>query len=160
MERKLTILLAVLFLSIGSVSADANYVVKPVSAVSNTTQTINNTQAASQTPSNISPTVPQLITFDKCTKKYSVSVDDLYFLTLASINANKFRIDEIQSRNGYILFTAAGRQYLASVNKVDTKAAILKITPADNNYYFPLGILTNIYKYIDLNLTTKIENLG
>jgi len=158
MERKLIILsLALLFGA--STFAEQNYVVKPVSAVSNTSQTINlNTNTT--IPTTVSPTVPQTISFEKCIKKYEIPVNNLYFLTLASINANKFTINEIQSKNGYILFTAANRQFLASVNRVDSKSAILKIVPADNNYYFPLGILTNLYKYIDLNLTTKIEELG
>ena len=77
-------------------------------------------------------------------------VENLYFFALASINANKFVIDEIQSKSGYILFTAANRQFLASVNRVDPKSAILKIVPADNNYFFPIGVVTNFFKYIDL----------
>ena len=38
----------------------------------------------------------------------------------------------------------------------DEKNAILKITPCNNIYKFPPGIVTNTFKYIDLNLTTKI----
>ena len=158
MERKLTILLSAILLG-SSAFAEPNYVIKPVTSSSDAVQTI---QVKNETtnPTNLSPTVPQVISFEKCTKKYEISVEQLYYLTLASINANKFIIDEIQSRSGYILFTAANRQFLASVNRVDPKSAILKIVPADNNYYFPIGILTNIYKYVDLNLTTKIEELN
>lgn len=139
--------------------ADTNYVVKPVSALSPVTETVKTTPAVT-TPQKVSPTIPQIVSFDQCTKKYEIPVDKLYFLSLASINANKFVINEIQSKSGYILFTAANRQFLASVNRVDNKSSILKIVPADNNYYFPLGILTNFFKYIDLNITTQIEELG
>lgn len=156
MERKLIILSLILLFGI-KVFAEPNYIVKPVSATSNVTQTVN---VNTTNNTSVSPTIPQIISFEKCTKKYEISVDKLYFLTLASINANKFTINEIQSKNGYILFTAANRQFFASVNRVDSKSTILKITPADNNYYFPLGVLTNIYKYIDLNVTTPIEELG
>ncbi|MBR1943273.1 hypothetical protein IJ843_06020 [bacterium] len=161
MERtiKILCLLVVLFCGTYVFAEGQNVIVQPVSAISNTTQTIN-VNNNTVVPANVSPTVPQMISFEKCTKKYEIPVDNLYFLTLASINANKFTINEIQSKTGYILFTAANRQYLASVNRVDPKSAILKIVPADNNYYFPLGILTNIYKYIDLNVATKIEELG
>lgn len=137
-----------------------NVIVRPVSATSGVTQVINANTVNSAPAVNVQPTMPQMVSFEKCTKKYEIPVDKLYFLTLASINANKFTINEIQSKNGYILFTAANRQFLASVNRVDPKSAILKIVPADNNYFFPIGILTNIYKYIDLNITTKIEELG
>lgn len=158
MERKLIILFVIVFIGLSSF-AEPNYVVKPITSTSNVTQTIkvnNNTT----TPANISPTVPQIVSFEQCTKKYEIPVEQLYFLALASINANKFQIEEIQSKSGYILFTAANRQFLLSVNRVDSKSAIIKIVPADNNYYFPIGILTNIFKYIDLNLTTKIEELN
>ncbi len=109
---------------------------------------------------NTSLTTPQIISFEQCTKKYEIPVEKLFFLTLSSINANKFVIEEIQSRNGYILFYGANRQFLASVHRVDSNSSILKIVPANNNYYFPLGIITNVQKYIDLNLTTKIEELN
>ncbi|MBR2525222.1 hypothetical protein IKE67_02025 [bacterium] len=158
MERKLIFLFSTFLLST-SVFAETNYVVKPVSSGSDAVQTIQ-VKKETTTPANVSPTVPQVISFEKCTKKYELPVEDLYYLTLASINANKFTIDEIQSKTGYILFTAANRQFLASVNRVDPKSAILKIVPADNNYYFPIGILTNIYKYVDINTTTKIEELN
>lgn len=157
MERKLVLLFSLILLG-SNVFAEPNYVVKPVSSTSDATQTIKTPNAT--TPTVVSPTVPQVISFEQCTKKYEIPVEQLYFLTLASINANKFIINEIQSKNGYILFSAANRQFLASVNRVDPKSSILKIVPADNNYYFPVGILTNMFKYIDLNLTTKIEELN
>ena len=109
---------------------------------------------------NTSLTTPQVISFESCTKKYEIPVEQLFMLTLASVNANKFKIDEIQSRNGYILFNGANKQFLISVHRIDNKSSMLKIVPANNNYYFPPGIITNIQKYIDLNLTTKIEELN
>lgn len=161
MERILKYFCLSAILLIGlKVMAEPNYVVLPAnSTVPVVTQTIQvNSQKTN--PQNVSPTVPQVVSFEQCTKKYSIPVDKLYFLALASVNANKFTILEIQSKTGYILFNAANRQFLASVNRVDNKSAILKIVPADNNYYFPLGILTNFFKYIDMNLTTQIEELG
>lgn len=148
----------IIFVGLSANSAE-QVIVKPVSATSNATQTVN-VQRVTTTPQNVSPTVPQMISFEKCTKKYAVSVDKLFFISLASINANKFTIDEIQSVNGYILFRVSNRQFLASVTRVDPKSAIVKIVPADNNYFFPIGVLTNFFKYIDLNISTPIENLG
>ena len=121
---------------------------------------IKSTNKAAVNTQNSSLTVPQNISFDKCTKKYIMPVEDLYFFALASINANKFTINEIQSKNGYILFSAANKEFLASVNRVDPSSAILKITPADGNYFFPIGVLTNFFKYIDLNKDTKIEKIS
>lgn len=160
MERILKVisLFVVLFFGIGA-NAEPNYVVKPISATTPVTQTIK-VNTPTTNPQKVSPTVPQIVSFEQCTKKYEIPVDKLYFLSLASINANKFTIIEIQSKTGYILFRAANRQFLTSVNRVDNKSSILKIVPADNNYYFPLGILTNFFKYVDLNVMTQIEELG
>ena len=101
-------------------------------------------------------TMPQSISFEDCTKIFNINQEKLFYLTLASISANRFNIDEIQSNNGYIIFSANRNKYLASIAKIDKTNAILKITPCNNVYNFPPGILTNTFKYIDLNLTAKI----
>ena len=80
-------------------------------------------------------------------------------MALASINANRFTIDEMQSKTGYILFTAVNKQYLASVVNVDANKSILRITPTNNNYFFAPGIVLNVFRYIDLNGATPVYNL-
>lgn len=101
--------------------------------------------------------VPQNIMFEHCTKIYGVNQEKLFYLTLASISANRFNIDEIQTANGYVIFSVNRNKYLATVAKVDDKNAILKITPCNNVYRFPPGIITNTFKHIDLNLTNDIK---
>lgn len=102
-------------------------------------------------------TVPQNIMFSSCTKLYAVNQEKLFYLTLASLSANKFTIDEIQTANGYIIFSVNRKQYLATVANVDNVNSILKITPCNNIYNFPPGILLNTFKYIDLNLNIEIK---
>ena len=102
-------------------------------------------------------TTPQNIKFENCSKMFAVNKDKLFYLTLGSITANKFTIDEIQTENGYIIFTAAKNQYLATIGMIDSSNAILKITPCNNIYYFQPGIIISIFKYIDLNLNTDIK---
>lgn len=165
MERNVSKILALFFIFVFvfvfgmGANAAETVVVKPVAAGSNTTQTIK-VQSITTVPQNVSPTVPQSVSFERCTKKYMMPVENLYFFALASINANKFSIDEIQSKSGYILFSAGNRQYLASVNRVDPNSAMLKIVPADNNYFFPIGVVTNFFKYIDMNKNAKIEEFS
>lgn len=105
-------------------------------------------------------TTSQNVKYSDCIKVFNTDNVHLLYLTIASINANRFRIDEIQSRSGYILYTAAGKQFLASISNVNTNQGMLKITPADDNYYFQPGIVLNIFKYIDLNLNTKLETIN
>ena len=95
-----------------------------------------------------------------CVKVFNTDNVHLFYLTISGINANKFRIDEIQSRSGYILFTAANKQFFAMISNVNTNQGMLKISPVDNNYYFQPGIVLNIFKYVDLNLKTKLETIN
>jgi len=97
----------------------------------------------------------QNISFETCTKVFNTDNVSLFYLVIAAINANRFNVDEIQSQSGYILFTAVNKQFLASVSNVNTRQGMLRITPVDGNYYFQPGIVLNIYKYIELNLSKK-----
>lgn len=102
-------------------------------------------------------TTPQHILYNNCYKKYTLNKEKLYYLTLASISANRFTIDEIQTANGYVIFTVNRNKYLATVSRVDNYNTILRITPCNSVYNFPPGIVLNIFKYIDLNSNTEIQ---
>ena len=116
--------------------------------------------AAAETVMTVQSLVtPQNVDFEYCNKIFNVNSERLFYLTIASINANKFRIDEIQTKSGYILFTAANKQFLANISELDSKRSLLKVTPANNIYYFPLGIVVNLFKYIELNTDLQIVEL-
>lgn len=102
---------------------------------------------------------PQNVSFDDCTKTFNMNCERLFYLTLAAVNANRFEIKEMQSKTGYILFSAVNKEFLASVITVDKYHSILKITPANNSYFFAPGIVLNIYKYIDLNQAEHLQNI-
>ena len=101
----------------------------------------------------------QTIPYETCTKVFNTDNVSLLYLTIAAINANRFTINEIQTKSGYVLFTAVNKKFLATVLNVNTNQGMLKITPADNNYYFQPGIVLNIFKYVELNLNSKPENV-
>mgnify|MGYP004500892981 CR=1 FL=1 len=103
---------------------------------------------------------PQNIDYNICTRNYILTPEKLFYMAIASINANRFTIDEIQSKTGYILFTAVNKQYLASVVKVDSNKSMLRITPTNNNYFFAPGIVLNVFRYIDLNGATPVYTLS
>jgi len=102
---------------------------------------------------------PQNVDYKICTRSYIMPADKLFYVAIAAANANKFTIDEIQSKTGYILFTAGGRQYLASIINIDAAHSQLKITPINNNYFFAPGIVLNFFRYIDLNGATPFVEL-
>jgi len=132
-------------------------IVNPQSTLNQSTNNIK--PVASQSITQNSAVIPQVISFQKCTKIFPIDSEKLFYLAISSINANKFTINEIQSKSGYVLFSVLQKQFLLSVASVDKKNAIVKITPANNNYYFPEGIVTNIFKYIDLNTDIVISKI-
>ncbi len=102
-------------------------------------------------------TTPQNISFETCTKMFAVNKEKLFYLTLGAVSANKFAVEEIQTANGYIIFTAANNKYLATVASIDPLNSILKITPCNDIYYFQPGIVLNMFKYVDVNLNKEIK---
>ncbi len=118
------------------------------------------TLQAQQTLTAAQAVQPQAVDFGLCRKIFKIDAQKLFYLTLAGINANRFTIDEIQSKSGYVLFTVAKKQFLANVISVNAENSMLKITPCDNIYFFPVGIVQNMFKYVELNLNTPIEKLN
>ena len=114
---------------------------------------------AEEPPSISTLITTQLNKYQNCVKVFNTDNVTLYFLTIAAVNANHFEIEEIQSKAGNILFTAVNKQFLATVSNVNTNQSILRITPVDSNYYFQPGIISNIYKFIEINMPKKIETV-
>lgn len=133
--------------------------IKPISAITSNPPS-NIIKTAPQPLAMAKPTQPQPVDFGICSRFFKMDSQKLFYLTLASANANRFEIKEIQSKSGYILFTAAQKPFLASVIKVDSKTSMLKVTPCNNIYFFPGGIVQNMFKYIELNFNTSVEKLS
>ena len=114
-------------------------------------------QTSSQEQAIASITQAQNIAFENCVKMFSIKKEKLFYLTLSAITKNKFSIDEIQTANGYIIFSAVNNKYLAIIAGIDSDNSILKITPCNNIYFFAPGILLNMFKYIELNLNMEIR---
>lgn len=134
MERNLVVLFLLFILSIPFVCAD-------------------------ELQSSTALVTPQNVDYKLCTRTYILPAEKLFYMAIASAKENKFTVDEIQSKTGYILFTAAGKQYLVSVIKFDNNKSMLKITPTNNNYFFAPGIILNFFRYIDLNGATPLVTL-
>ena len=120
---------------------------------------IYTTPQTTYTPTISTLISPQNVSFATCTKEYAVNQEKLYYLTISAINANRFEIQELQSKTGYILFKAVNKNFLATIVKLGVNKSMLKITPTNNNYYFAPGIVLNIYKYIDLNIQENITEI-
>ena len=120
-----------------------------------------NTNVIAQTTATTEPALPQATYTDyhNCIRLYKLPFGKLYFLALSAINANNYEILEQQSRNGYIIFQAENKEFLLSVMTKNKNYSFLRLTPADNNYFFNSKIPFKIFNYIDLNFNTEIKEL-
>ena len=74
---------------------------------------------AEETPATQNPlTVLQNINIEQCAKIYGISQDKLFNLTLASISANRFKVEEIQTAMGYIIFGVNRGKYIATITQI------------------------------------------
>ncbi len=110
-------------------------------------------------PQTAAPASTNYTSYKNCIRLYKLPQEKLFYLALSSVNANKFEILEMQSRSGYILFLAQGKEFLLDVLQKDKSFSYLKLSPADNNYYFSPTIPQKIFNYIDLNFNAEVKEL-
>ena len=104
-----------------------------------------------------SQVVRRSVSYQECTKIFNVNKEKLFYLTIGAVNANRFKTDEIQTENGYVIFSVNKNKYTATIAGVDKENSILKITPYNNVYYFQPEIISNIYKYIEINKDSELK---
>ena len=131
-----------------------NQVFADISSVSNASQL----QTTKLTPVT-KQAVSTYTNYRDCIRLYKLPFEKLFYLALSSVNENKYEITEMQSRNGYIMFKAEGREFLLTVMKKDKNFTFLRLTPADNNYYFSSFIPQKIFRQVDVNFNTEIKEL-
>ena len=97
--------------------------------------------------------------YQSCVRQYQLPFEKLFYLALCAVNSNKFEILEMQSRNGYILFEYNDKEFLLSIMKKDSKTSFIKLTPADNDYYFSSSVPQRIFSTIDVTLGTPVQEI-
>lgn len=87
-----------------------------------------------------------------CVKTFPIGFEKLYYLTLAATNQYNYKIKEMQTKGGFIIFTDNNNKtFLASVIYVSSSKSMLKLTPCDNTYNFTVGTPYNMFNYIEAN---------
>lgn len=119
----------------------------------------NRVYAQDELEATYAQSVASYTNYKDCIRLYKLPYDKLFYLALSSVNANKYEIAEMQSRNGYIIFEAEGREFLLNIMKKDKNFTFLKLAPCDNNYYFSPLIPQKIFKYIDLQFNAEVKDL-
>lgn len=97
--------------------------------------------------------------YHDCIRLYKLPFGKLYFLALSAANSLNYEIKEMQSRNGYMIIEAEGREFLLDVTAKNKTYTYLKLAPCDNNYYFNPQIPRKIFNYVDLHFNTEVKEL-
>ena len=115
------------------------------------------------TPTEIIPVAsPSVLPYTQqtnCIQAFPINSEKLYLLTLAAINANSYIPVEAQTRAGYILFSVGKKEFLATIAKAQDNLSVLKVTPANNSYYFASDIINNMFHFIANTLQTEVVSI-
>ena len=80
----------------------------------------------------------------------------MYALNALSSNT-KFNISEIQTKNGYILFTSGSKYYLLTVTKRYQNQSEVKVLPQNSDFSLGSGVAQNVFELIDSEIKKPME---
>lgn len=90
---------------------------------------------------------------NECYKIYPYDADILYMSALSAINSDsKYNISELQSKNGYILFTHGAKYYLLTLTKRYKNQTEIKILPQNSDYSEGCQAAKEIFTILDNRL--------
>lgn len=81
-------------------------------------------------------------------KNFPVSAENLYYSTISAIYYSGLKVNEIQSKAGFIVFTNGTRTLLAQIIPRTKESSDLKITPSDGNYQAVQWIIDKIFQSV------------
>lgn len=87
----------------------------------------------------------------QCYDTIGMNSEQLFYLTLAALNKMNFKITEVQSKTGTVLFQAYSREFLITIADKGANSTFIKILPADSNYSFSPSIVQNIFGFLKAN---------
>ena len=95
---------------------------------------------------------------DECYKIYSIDADNLFMASLNVLSSsNKYQISEIQTKNGYILFSTGNKYYLLTVTRRYKNQSEVKILPQNSDYSQGSTVATTIFNLLDAEVKNPME---
>ncbi len=92
----------------------------------------------------------------ECYKIYSYDADILYMNALSVLNsASKYNIVEMQSKNGYVLFTYGAKYYLLTLTKRYKNQTEIKILPQNSDYSAGCNVAKEVFTTLDNRLKVQ-----
>ena len=95
---------------------------------------------------------------DECYKIYPADADNLFMASLNVLSNNsRFEISEIQTKNGYILFSTGSKYYLLTVTRRYKNQSEVKVLPQNSDYSQGSSVATAIFNLLNEELKTPME---
>lgn len=133
------------------VKTTANTTYKP--AVKQTTTQTNTsykpaTPVASAVHNNVSS---QKTSINQCSETVSVNSEQLFYLTLSALNKMNYKIKEVQSKTGTVLFQVAQREFMVTIADIGANKTFIKILPTNSDYGFSPSLIQNVFYFVKAN---------
>ncbi|MGN0197622.1 MAG: hypothetical protein ACI4B8_06470 [Candidatus Gastranaerophilaceae bacterium] len=143
--KKIILSLACSLLISSAVFADGSVPVntKIIAAAPSATTVVTPQHAAQATRTMVS----------QCSDTIGMNSEQLFYLTLAALNKMNYKITEVQSKTGTVLFQAYSREFLITIADKGANSTFIKILPADSNYSFSPALVQNIFGFLKANST-------
>ena len=122
--------------------------------VSNNNNLIASANIPVANPANSVVSLPQQqlkASISQCYDTVAMNSEQLFYLTLAALNTMNFKIKEVQSKTGTVLFQAYSREFLVTIADQGANNTFIKILPTDSNYSFSPALVQNIFGFLKAN---------
>lgn len=103
----------------------------------------------------LSPIFADESTLARHYKIFPKNPDELFLEALSALNQSKFEISEIQSQNGYILFSSGSKFYLLTVTKKYQNQTEVKILPQNSDFSISEEIAKQVFALIEAKIKTN-----
>ncbi len=108
----------------------------------------------------LSPAFSNDTILSSCEKNFGLNADELYLLTLSILNGTgQFMVEEIQSKNGYILFSINEQKYIAQISKINSLSSNIKILSATSDYTKGTNVQKMVFDALNLNIKNTLKQV-
>ncbi len=109
------------------------------------------TPVANAVHNNISTVNSEKTSINQCSETVSVNSEQLFYLTLTALNKMNYKIKEVQSKTGTVLFQVAQREFMVTIADIGANKTFIKILPTDSDYGFSPALIQNVFYFVKAN---------
>lgn len=94
----------------------------------------------------------QKTSINQCSDTVSVNSEQLFYLTLSALNKMNYKIKEVQSKTGTVLFEVAQREFMVTIADIGSNKTFIKILPTNSDYGFSPSLIQNVFYFVKANV--------